>query len=260
VIALTYVDTLLNLQELNEELRYKTPHQIVRWVSEVFGDRLAMQSSMQKTAGVLMHMVSQIAPETEVIFVDTGVHFPETLELRDEFAQRFGLKIKTYSPPLSFDEQYNQTGYYMHEVDDTSNDTRAGYRACCRLRKELPFIDAVQGKFDAVISGLMRHEGGARGNVDVISWDKRIKAYKVNPLAYWTPAHLEAYTAEHELPVHKLYGKGFPSIGCWTCTTPVMPGEDARAGRWRHIKEKNSELRGTPIYCGINFEDKGSGI
>ena len=250
----------LDLDELNVVLRAREPIEILRWAVETFGDRLALQSSMQKTAGVLMHMLSQVSLQTEIIFVDTGVHFMETLDVRDEFVRRYGLNIKSYSPAQSFDQQYNEYGHYLHEVDDSLAGSPPGYKMCCRLRKEVPFIAAVRGRFDAVVSGLMRTEGGARGGVEIITWDARTEAYKINPLAYWTPAQVEAYTREQDLPVHALYGKGFPSIGCWTCTTPVQPGEDQRAGRWRHIREKNKEQRSAPIYCGINFEDRGSGI
>lgn len=252
--------TELNLAEINVQLAGKSPVEIIRWAVETFSDRLALQSSMQKTAGVLMHMLSEISPHTEIVFIDTGVHFMETLDVRDEFIRRYGVNIRTYKPELSFDQQYNQFGHYLHEVDDSAGGATPGYQMCCKLRKELPFIAAVRGRFDAIIGGLMRSEGGARRGVDVVSWDSRIEAYKINPLAHWTAAQLEAYTKDHDLPVHPLYAKGYPSIGCWTCTTPVRPGEDQRAGRWRHIREKDNEHRSAPIYCGINYEDRGSGI
>ncbi|MGI8908443.1 MAG: phosphoadenylyl-sulfate reductase [Candidatus Sumerlaeaceae bacterium] len=250
----------LDLQRLNHDLADLSPLEIVQSAVDTFGERLAVQSSMQKTAGVLMHLISRVAPDTEIIFVDTGVHFMETLDVRDEFVRRFGLKIKTYKPELSFDQQYNEYGHYLHEVDDTKPGAAAGYTMCCRLRKELPFIAAVRGRFDAIISGLMREEGGARGGVDIITWDSRIEACKINPLAHWSGEQVDAYTAAHELPVHPLYAKGYPSTGCWTCTTPIQPGEDKRAGRWRHIRESDASKRSAPIYCGINFEDRGSGI
>lgn len=249
----------LDLAIVNEQLRTKSPQEILRWAAETFGPRLALQSSMQKTAGVLMHMMQQIHPTTEIIFVDTGVHFPETLEIRDEFIRRYGMNIQTYSPKLTFDEQYDKFGRYLHETDDSRDNVTLGYRHCCRLRKEEPFIAAVKGRFDAVIGGLMREEGGARKDIEVVTWDDRIQAYKIYPLAYWSTSAVDAYTAEHDLPVHPLYAKGYGSIGCWTCTTPVRPGEDKRAGRWRHIAEQKGAEKAEPIYCGINLEDmKGS--
>jgi len=245
----------LDLHAVNAALRGRSPQEILQWAVRTFGERLALQSSMQKTAGVLMHMMSTIAPQTEIVFVDTGVHFPETLATRDEFISRYELNIRTYAPRLSFDNQFEQYGRYLHETDDTQDGAEPGYRFCCKIRKEEPFIEAVRGRFDAVIGGLMRSEGGARAAIDAVTWDERLDAYKIYPLAFWSPEQVNAYTQEHDLPVHPLYARGFTSIGCFTCTTAIRPGEDQRAGRWRHIREANQALAATPLYCGINLED-----
>lgn len=239
------------IEQLNARFRGETPQEVLRWAAETFGRRVTLQSSMQKTAGVLMHMVSQIAPQMEVVFVDTGVHFPETLDLRNEFQRRYGLNIRTYSPAQSFDEQYEQYGRHLYLYDSDP-----GYARCCELRKEIPFLQAVKGRFDAVIGGLMRDEGGARRHIEVLGEDPRIEGYKLYPLAYWNEEQVDAYSREYDLPVHALYAKGYKSIGCWTCTTPVGPGEDKRAGRWRHIREANPNLAGSTIYCGINYTDR----
>lgn len=247
----------LDLEKVNKELRGRTAEEILRWAAATFGDRLALQSSMQKTAGVLMHMISRIAPQTEIIFVDTGVHFPETLDTRDEFIRRYGLKIRSCAPRMSFDAQHEQFGRYLHEHDDARDGSRPGYLECCRLRKEVPFLDAVKGRFDAVVSGLTRAEGGARRHIALVSWDARFEGYKIHPLADWTEEQIDDYTREHDLPVHPLYARGYRSIGCWTCTTPVQPGEHPRAGRWRHLRAPAGEGEPfQPRYCGINLEDK----
>lgn len=244
----------LDLDRVNEQLQGQSAEQILRWAVETFGERLAVQSSMQKTAGVLMHMISRIAPATEVVFVDTGVHFPETLEIRDEFIRRYGLNIKTYSPERTFDEQYADFRRHLYLFDHDKNPP--GYHHCCELRKTVPFLNAVKGRFDAVVSGLTRDEGGARENIQYISLDPRFNGFKVHPLADWTEAMVESYTKDNDLPVHPLYEQGYRSIGCRPCTTPVQPGEHPRAGRWRHIREENPELAAQPLYCGINFGDR----
>lgn len=246
----------LDLEKLNQELEQLSAEAIMRWAVDTFGDRFAVQSSMQKTGGVLMHMISKIAPLTEIVFIDTDVHFRETLDVRDEFQKRFNLNIQTYKPQRSFEEQYAEHGRYLHETDDTLPGAEAGYRHCCFLRKEVPFVAAVKGRFDAVAGGLMRSEGGNRADTPLVSYDDRFDAYKIYPLATWTDADADRYTAEHDLPVHPLYARGFASIGCFTCTTPIMPGEDKRAGRWRHIREQNPDQQSQPIYCGINLEDR----
>lgn len=243
----------LNLDEVNEALRGASAQEVLKWAVSTFGERLAVQSSMQKTAGVLMHMISRIAPRTEIVFVDTGVHFPETLETRDEFVRRFGVNIQTYAPAKTLDQQDEEHGRQLYLFDGEKDPP--GYQLCCELRKEVPFLAAVRGRFDAVVSGLTRAEGGARKNIRPVSWDPRFEGYKVHPLIDWTEEMVEAYTREHDLPVHPLYSRGYQSIGCWTCTTPVMPGEHPRAGRWRHLRDDSAE-EFVPRYCGINQEDR----
>ncbi|PKO19522.1 phosphoadenylyl-sulfate reductase [candidate division BRC1 bacterium HGW-BRC1-1] len=244
----------LDLESTNPQLASRSPEQILQWAVDTFGERLAVQSSMQKSAGMIMHLISRIAPDTEIVFIDTGVHFPETLAVRDEFIQRFGVNIRTYAPSLSFEEQRLEFGRDLYKFDGEVDGP--GYQKCCELRKEMPYLAAVKGRFDAVVGGLMRGEGGARGDVKTISPDPRIDAYKIYPLAFITEEEVDAYNAEHNLPAHPLYARGFTSIGCSTCTTPVAPGESRRAGRWRHIREANPELAGRDLYCGINFDDK----
>lgn len=247
---------ILDIEKLLPELETLSAQEIMRWAIETFGDRFAVQSSMQKTGGVMMHMAGMIRPETEIIFVDTGVHFKETLETRDEYQKRFGLNIKTYHPEKTFEEQYAQFGRFLHEKDDRQPGAPEGYQHCCFLRKEVPFVTAVKGNFDAIAGGLMRSEGGNRADIPIATWDDRINAYKVYPLANWTDADVENYIREFDLPVHPLYEQGYASIGCFTCTTPILPGEDKRAGRWRHIREHNEDPQAQPIYCGINLEDR----
>ncbi len=243
----------VDLAAANRDLRDKTPRQILEWAAATFGTRLALQSSMQKSAGMLMHLVSRVAPQTDVIFVDTGVHFAETLAIRDEFEKRLGIRMVTLHPDKSFEAQRADYGRDLYLFDGDVNPP--GYQQCCQLRKEAPFTSWVRGRYDAVIGGLTRDEGGARKTIEVVNEDPRINAYKIYPLAFTTEAEIEAYTAEHGLPVHPLYARGYASIGCHTCTTPIQPGESRRAGRWRHIREANPELAGRDLYCGINLED-----
>jgi len=244
------------LKSANERLEQLEPQEILAWAIGEFGvERLALQASMQKTSCVLMHMISQLAPSMVVLFVDTGAHFPETLALRDEYARRYGLRIESHAPKLSFEEQFAQYGRHLYLFDDEFDPP--GYRECCRLRKEEPFLEAVRGRFDCVVGGLMRAEGGARRSIEILSPDPRFDGYKLYPLANWSHEKIQQYIQAHELPVHPLYEQGYLSIGCTFCTTPVRPGEPPRAGRWRHIREAHPERYGnTGLYCGINLEDR----
>ncbi|MCX7625153.1 MAG: phosphoadenylyl-sulfate reductase [Candidatus Sumerlaeaceae bacterium] len=244
------------LVALNEQLELMAPQQILGWAIERFGtDQVALQVSMQKTSCALMHMLSEIDRNVEVIFVDTGAHFPETLSLRDEYARRLNLKIVTYSPQQTFEEQFQQYQRHLYLFDDEFDPP--GYRECCRLRKEEPFLAAVRGRFKCVIGGLMRAEGGARSSIRVLNFDPRFNGYKLYPLANWRVDDVDSYLDAHALPVHPLYARGYRSIGCTYCTTPVKEGEPSRAGRWRHIREAHPERYGQAgLYCGINLEDR----
>ena len=218
----------------------------IRAIDEAFGADALLLSSMQKSACVLMHMIHVAQAKITVGFVDTGLHFPETLALRDDYARRFGLAIETYAPELSPAEQETHYGLPLYNYVD-------GQPLCCEMRKEEPFLVASRGK-RATLNGLMRVEGGARGTLSPIGFDPRINAPTFHPLFDWTFEDIDAYTAEHELPVHALYEKGYLSIGCGPCTTPVLPGEDRRAGRWRHLR---TEGGAKPQYCNINYSDGG---
>lgn len=258
-IAISLLENVMfsqtDLVKINETLEQMSPQEVLRWAVDMFGSkRLALQASMQNTSCVLMHMLSEIDREVEIIFVDTGAHFPETLALRDVYARRFRLNIVTYAPRLSFEEQFQQYGRHLYLFDDEFDPP--GYRECCRLRKEEPFLEAVRGRFECVIGGLMRIEGGARRTISVLNYDPRFEGYKLYPLANWTFTQIDDYLASHELPNHPLYARGYKSIGCAYCTTPVKEGEPARAGRWRHIREAHPERYGEEgLYCGINLED-----
>lgn len=245
------------LVALNEKLETLPPQEILQWAANTFPGRVAIASSMQKPTTAIIHMAAHLGLDMTVVFVDTGVHFPETLALRDELIRRWGVRIHTATPAKSFEEQYAEYGRHLYMHDSETDPP--GYQECCELRKELPFLEAVRGHYDCVLGGLTRSEGGARKNVAMLSLDPRLGAYRLYPLANWTSEQIDEYIAAHDIPVHPLYAQGYASIGCRTCTTPIKPGEPKRAGRWRHIREKNPALAAEGMYCGLNLEDKKPG-
>lgn len=237
-----------DLDQINQELESKSPQEIIEWAYGVFGDKLGMLSSMQKTASALTYMIYKAGlTDLEIVFIDTNYHFQETLDLRDQMIDQYGVNIQTYEPELSPEEQTKKYGRELWRYD-------GDYQLCCKLRKEVPFLQAAQ-KFDAMLSGLMRSEGGARKNIPIVVEDPRINGYKVHPLANWTKDDVLHYLDENDVLVHPLHSQGYPSIGCEPCTTPVQIGEDERAGRWRHIREQRKDDDSTKLYCGINFSD-----
>jgi len=223
----------------------------IRWAVGRLGDDVVLLSSMQKTAVVLMHMFHRLGLGNEVLFVDTGYHFFETLKMRDEYMRRYRLNLVTLYPASTIEEQERVQGGKLFA-------TIAGQPECCRMRKEAPLLAHLKTKrAPTLVNGLRRAEGGKRRNVKPFAEDRRTGGYQLSPLYDWTGADIAAYIAEHDLLVHPLHAASYPSIGCYPCTTPVQPGEDDRAGRWRHLRVLNGEA--APEYCRINFSD-GAGI
>ncbi|MEW5963045.1 MAG: phosphoadenylyl-sulfate reductase [Pseudomonadota bacterium] len=190
-------------------------------VRTLFPGRIALVSSFGAESAVLLHMLAEIDRSTPVLFLDTGMHFPQTLAYRDTLLEALGLTdVRTIEPAPAAVAAADPGGRLSESAPDL----------CCALRKVVPLNDALDG-FDAWITGRKRFQGGARSALPYCEPDgNRIK---VNPLAMWDAAALEAYMVAHDLPRHPLVADGFCSIGCYPCTSRVRPGESAREGRWR---------------------------
>ena len=195
--------------------------------------RVALVSSFGADSVVLLHLVSVIAPETPVLFVDTRMLFPETLEYQRQLAETLHLcdvrTIRAAQPKVAFEDPDNT----LHQFNTD---------ACCGVRKVEPLERALAG-FDGWITGRKRFQNADREALQFFEneGDHRIK---VNPLAHWGREDLAEYIVNNRLPRHPMVAKGYPSIGCAPCTSAVAPGEDPRSGRWRG--QQKSE-------CGIHF-------
>ena len=208
-----------------------TAADILTWVAEEFADRrVAVASSMADTA--LPHLAARHLPGVDVIFLDTGYHFPETLQTRDEIARRVDVTIRNVRPHLSVAEQDQ-----VHGVDLFARDPAA----CCAMRKVAPLTSALQD-YDLWITGVRRIESPTRANTPIVEWDATFGLVKVNPLVAWSDADVDDYLREHDVPVNPLLSQGYPSIGCAPCTRRVAAGEDARAGRWSGFEKTECGL------------------
>jgi phosphoadenosine phosphosulfate reductase len=183
---------------------------------------------------VLLHMVSITRRTTPVIFIDTEMLFAETLVYQQELAERLALRDVRVIRAAQENLTAQDPDGTLHQRDPD---------ACCGLRKTLPLQRALKG-FDGWITGRKRYQTGERTTLDFFEVEDGTGRIKVNPLAHWTRDDLQTYIEENRLPRHPLVAKGYPSIGCIPCTTPVAPGEDPRSGRWRG-QDKNE--------CGIHF-------
>lgn len=215
--------TDLELQALNAEYEGASPQDMLRWAASTFGDKLAVVTSFQPTGIVTLHMLSEIAPHTAVLTLDTELLFPETYTLIETMQQRLNLNLVRVRPALTLAEQAEKHGPALWERDPD---------LCCQIRKVAPLGPAL-APYDAWITGLRRDQNG-RGHTPIIAWDKKYQKVKVCPFADWTEEMLWTYIHAYELPYNALHDQNYPTIGCHTsvCTQPVYEGQNERAGRW----------------------------
>lgn len=192
----------------------------LQWARDTFGEGLVVASSMADEA--LVHLASEFAPGVDVLFLDTGYHFPETLEVRDQVAEKYRVDVKTVLPLLSIAQQSKEFGEDLWARNPDS---------CCAIRKVEP-LERGLNPYKAWVTGMRRVDAPTRTDIEVIGWDSRRNKIKLNPLAAWSDVDLQNYISEHGVIQHPLRAAGYASIGCAPCTRPVAPGEDARAGRW----------------------------
>ena len=188
-----------------------SPGRVIRWAVEEFGTRLAVAASM--TDAVLIDLATRVDPGIEVVFIDTGYHFPETLDKVEAVRRRYGLNLRIMTVATQ-DEA-------LWEADPEN---------CCSAVKVGQMDRALADK-DAWMSGLRRVEAPTRAVAPIVGRDIR-GLVKVNPLATWTDLDVRGYIADHGVPVNPLLDRGYLSIGCMPCTRPVAPGDDPRSGRW----------------------------
>ncbi len=196
----------------NDEFESWPASKIIAWAVDRFAPHLAMTASM--TDAVLIDLATQVNPGIEVVFIDTGYHFPETLATVEEVRRHYGLNLRMMTVARQEEELW-----------------KADPENCCSAVKVGQLDRALAGKA-AWMSGLRRGESDSRAQSPIVTRDLR-GLVKVNPLANWTDDDVDAYIADHGIIVNPLTQQGYPSIGCMPCTTPVAPGEDPRAGRWR---------------------------
>ncbi len=194
--------------------------EILQWAAAEFGTAWCVASSMADA--VVPHLAGRAMPGVDVIFLDTGYHFAETIGTRDAVAATLPVTVKTITPTFTVAEQDARNGadLFARRPDQ-----------CCALRKVAPLAGALAPYF-AWASGLRRDESPTRAGTRVVEWDAKRGLVKLNPIARWTQDDVEAYIRDNAILVNPLLSDGYASVGCAPCTRRVAPGEDARAGRW----------------------------
>jgi phosphoadenosine phosphosulfate reductase len=208
-----------------------TAEQVLAWGAETFGRGLIVASNMQDA--VLIDLAARALPGVDVLFLETGYHFPETLGTRDAVASTYAVTIVDALPEHTVAEQDSLLGRDLFARDPDR---------CCHLRKVVP-LRRTLARYDAWVTGVRRVEAPTRANTPLVTYDENNGLVKLNPLAAWTDADMEAYIAEHSVLVNPLVAAGYPSIGCRTCTVKPLPGADPRSGRWAGL---------TKTECGLH--------
>ncbi|WP_170086727.1 phosphoadenylyl-sulfate reductase [Kyrpidia spormannii] len=210
------------------------PEEILEWALKRFSPRIALACSFGVEDVVLVDMATRILPHVQIFYLDTGLLFPETYEVRDRVVDRYRPNLRRVTPQLDLRQQAAEYGEALWTRDPNT---------CCRLRKVEPLRD-VLAEQDAWVTGIRREQSPTRAGAKVVEVDRKFGLIKVNPLAGWDSRQVWNYVHTHEVPYNSLHDRGYPSIGCAPCTRPVRPGEDPRAGRWAGFDKTECGLHG----------------
>jgi len=230
----------LDLESLNAVFEASEPEKIVAWSAAQFGTDLLMTSSFGAESALLLHMATQRLPGIKVVMVDTGYLFPETWAHMEALRRRLDLNVWVY-------RTRNDPIAYLHKAGEENPSFRKDDKACCAANKNEPMNRAMQELAPrAWLRGIRRNQADTRKAVSFVEWSQRYQCHAVSPLLNWGSREIYAYMKKHDLPYHPLYEQGYASIGCnpLSCTRPIMPGEDPRAGRWADSAK---------VECGIHL-------
>jgi phosphoadenosine phosphosulfate reductase len=210
------------IDDLADRLEPMNAEDVLRLAVERYAGRIVLTCSWQKQSSILVHMLSEIAPETRIVELDTGLLFPETYDTRDRLIERYGLTVERVLPEQSVAEQAAAHGARLWEREPDR---------CCGLRKVAPLERALEG-MDAWITGIRRSQSATRAGARKLQLDARRGVVKVQPLVDWSDEDCWRFIMRHRVPYNPLHDQGYPSVVCVPCTRAVTAGEDDRAGRW----------------------------
>ena len=224
------------ITEASNKLETATPVEILEWATKRFAPKFTMATAFGPEGMTIIHMLSQVAPDTPIFNLDTGYQFEETLELRDQVMKRYGIDVELKKPDQTVElyELTNGGPVYSHDPG-----------RCCFDRKIRVLQKASTG-FEAWASAIRRDQSPDRATAPIVGWDKKFGLVKVSPLANWTKKEVWNLITKENIPYNPLHDQGYTSIGCKPCTRSVLPGEDERAGRWSGFAKTE---------CGLHTSD-----
>jgi phosphoadenosine phosphosulfate reductase len=227
------------INELNERFNDASVEEVLTYLSNEFGSKLAFSSSLGLEDQVLTYYLHDIKSTAKIFTLDTGRLFPETLDLLEKTNNRYDINIEVYFPDhAQVEEMVNTKGINLFYESIENR------KLCCHIRKIVPMKRALEG-IDIWITGLRSEQSVTRQGLLMVSWDNNFGLIKVNPLINWTEEKVWEIIRENDIPYNPLHDQGFPSIGCLPCTRAIEPGEDIRSGRWWWEQPEHKE-------CGLH--------
>ncbi|MEL6895731.1 MAG: phosphoadenylyl-sulfate reductase [Planctomycetota bacterium] len=223
------------LQQLEKEslaLESATPQEILRYAVDRYAPRFTMATAFGPEGMTIIHMLSEIAPETPIFNLETGYQFDETLQLREKVKQRYGIEVQFLQPNSSVAEYEAFHGGPLYKTNPNQ---------CCFDRKLRVLHDAARG-MHAWASAIRRDQSPDRAQAPIIGWDKKFSLIKISPLANQSKADIWKLILDNDIPYNELHDRGYPSIGCRPCTRAVLAGEDERSGRWSGFQKTECGL------------------
>lgn len=246
----TIPDRLLRFVQ-SGEAESLSPQEILTWGIKNFRPRIALSCSFGAPEGLaLLDMMHRIDPAARVFVIDTGRLPQETHDLIDRVRERYDKQVEVLFPK-SEDVQAMVSGRGMNLFYESIENRQL----CCRIRKVEP-LNRYLADLDAWVSGLRREQNVTRNRTPKLEIDYvHGGIVKLNPIADWTHEQVMDYVVAHNVPINRLHGEGYPSVGCAPCSRAVAPGDDPRSGRWWWESAETRE-------CGIHVdeEEQGSGI
>jgi phosphoadenosine phosphosulfate reductase len=225
-----------SLAEISAGLEQATPEAILRWAVDKYFPKLTMATAFGAEGCCIIHMLAEIEPRVRIFNLETGYQFAETMQLRDQIAERYGIIVEYVGAETTVSEYEALHGgpLYNRQPDQ-----------CCHDRKIVPLRRAIAG-YDAWISAIRRDQTAHRKSAGIVQRDSKFGLVKVNPLANWTKKDVWKFIMDHKVPYNPLHDQGYPSIGCWPCTRAVGEGEEDRVGRWSGSAKQE---------CGLHLKD-----
>jgi phosphoadenosine phosphosulfate reductase len=217
-----------SLKALNDSLEAQQPWEVLAHALARYPESLILACSFGAEDVALVDMIHKINPRTPLFYLDTDFLFPETYEVRDRIIEKYGLlpsqviQVKSLLTPEQQAAQYGDA-LWLRDPD-----------LCCHVRKIQPLMQILDG-YSAWVTGIRRTQGPTRAYAGVVEWDHKFALVKFNPLAKWSAEDVWTYLRLHDVPYNVLHDRNYPSIGCTHCTAPVLPGENARSGRWKNF-------------------------